>query len=329
MTMVSDVFISLVVPVQDDADVLDAFVREAAEVLEGRYANYELVLVDDGSTDGSGAVAARLLESVKCVRYLRLSRRFGTEAAIAAGLDSVIGDFTVVMQPANDPPSLIPALVERARAGGGVVFGVKEGDPGGRPWSTVGTRLFWAFGRRYLDLKVPEGAGYLQCLSRDAVNAITRMKDKYRSIRLMATEFGGHVATLGYQPVARRPVPRTRSFWASVDLAVGVMVTHSTRPLRFVAVLGLAASFANLLYMVYAVAVYLTRDDVAHGWTTTALQVSGMFFLLFLCMAVISEYLGRVLEESRDRPIYHSVEERNSNVMVRDTERRNVVAESR
>ncbi|MBL0278470.1 MAG: glycosyltransferase [Anaeromyxobacter sp.] len=325
----SDVFVSVVVPLQDDADVLEDFVREAATVLEAHFANYEMVLVDDASRDRTQALVGELLGSIKCIRYLRLARRFGTEAAIAAGLDSVIGDFTIVLQPANDPPALIPELVARARSGRGVVFGVRAVRTGESTWSAMGARLFWAFGRRYLDLRVPEGATYLQCLSRDAVNALTRIKDKYRSIRLMASHFGDEIETISYTPVQRRAVPRGRSFLQSVDLAVGVMVAQSSRPLRFVSLLGLAASVVNLLYMGYVLAIYLTRANLLQGWTTTSLQVSGMFFLLFLCLAVISEYLGRVLEESRDRPIYHAVEERNSNVMVRDSERRNVVMESR
>ena len=324
----SDVFVSVVAPLQDDADVFVPFVAEAIAVLTANYTNFELVLVDDGSRDETSSRIGGLLASHRCVRYIRLSRRFGLEAAIAAGLDTVIGDFTVVMRPATDPPALIPALVTKAREGKGIVFGVcmeRLGDP---VWASTGSRWYWAFGRRFLDLNVPEGASYFQCLSRSAVNGVTRIKDKYRSIRLLASSMGSDVETLPYAPLKRRPRPRVRGFLESLDLAAGITVSQSTRPLRFVSALGLVASFLNLLYMGYVITIYLTRSHVAEGWTTTSLQLSGMFFLLFLIMAVLSEYVGRVLEESRDRPLYHAVEERSSNVMVRDSERRNVVGES-
>lgn len=323
----SDVFVSVVAPLKDDADVLEPFVRETVGVLEAAYTNFELVLVDDGSRDATGVRVGELLKTWRCVRYLRLSRSFGVEVAVAAGLDSVIGDFTVVMLPASDPPALIPQLVTLARKGSGVVFGVRTDQAEEPAWARLGSRGFWALGRRWLGIEAPRGATYLQCLSRASVNALTRIKDKYRSLRLLTSSVGSGFETLPYAPLRRRGAPRRRGLFESIDLAVGIVVSQSTRPLRFVAWLGLLASFANLLYMAYVVAIYLFKSHVAEGWTTTSMQISGMFFLLFLILAVLSEYVGQVLAESRDRPLYHLLEERNSNVMVADAERRNVVRE--
>jgi glycosyltransferase involved in cell wall biosynthesis len=324
----ADVFISVVAPLADDADVLEPFVREVSAVLEAGYANYELVLVDDGSHDQTPELVASLLRELRCIRYLRLSRRFGTEAAISAGLDSVIGDFVLVMQPSTDPPELIPAMVEKARLGKGVVFGVRTDRSAEPGWASFGSRLFWWFGRGFLDVEVPEGATYFQCLSRSSVNALSRIKDRYRSLRLLSAGIAA-ADTIDYEPLRRRRTFRSRGLGKSIDLAVGIIVSQSTRPLRFVSGLGLLAGLLDLLYAGYVVAVYLTKTDVAPGWTTTSLQLSGMFFLLFVILAVLSEYVGRVLEESRGRPLYHAVEERNSNVMVRDVERRNIVRDSR
>ena len=107
-----------------------------------------------------------------------------------------------------------------------------------------------------------------------------------------------------------------------------MVISYSTQPLRWVSWLGLLASGLNLLYMVYVLATYLLRSRVAEGWTTLSLQASGMFFLLFLCLSVLSEYVGRILEESRDRPLYHVLEERNSNVLLANRDRTNIVKES-
>jgi dolichol-phosphate mannosyltransferase len=324
----SDVFVSVVAPLQDDADVLPEFVREVMEVLEASYANFELVLVDDGSRDRTAAFVQPLLEKHRCIRYIRLSRRFGLEVAIAAGLDTVIGDYTVVMLPASDPPALLPELVRRARAGKGIVYGRREDRSSDPLWSRAGGALFWSVATRVLGLDAPRGSTYFQALSRQAVNAVTRIRDKYRSLRLLTTVTGYDAEAVAYRPLARRAHPRTRGFAESVSLAVGMVVSQSTRPLRLVSALGLAASGLNLLYMLYVVGVYFLKSHVQEGWTTTSLQLSGMFFLLFAILSILSEYVGRVLEETRDRPLYHVLEERNSNVMVADAERRNVVKES-
>jgi glycosyltransferase involved in cell wall biosynthesis len=322
----SDVFVSVVAPLRDDAEVLEAFVPELLGVLEAAYANFEVVLVDDGSRDRTRTVVERLLAAHKCLRYVRLSRRFGEEVAISAGLDSVIGDFTVVMRPAVDPPAAIPAMVARARAGHGVVFGVSRTRPPEPWWARAGSALFWWFARRVLDVEVPASSTTFQVLSRQAVNALTRFKDKRRSLRLLST-LVGESEEVEYEPLARR-APRVRGFGESVQLAIDIAVSSSTRPLRIVSALGLVASTLNLLYAVYVVAIYLFKPHVQEGWTTTSLQLSGMFFLLFAIVTVLSEYIGRVLEESRDRPLYHVAEERNSNVLVADADRRNVVRES-
>lgn len=324
----SDVFVSVVAPLQDDAGIVADYVGEVMAVLEASYANFELVLVDDGSRDATPSVVDGLLGTWRCVRYLRLSRRFGLEVAIAAGLDTVIGDYTVVMLPATDPPGLVPELIRRARQGRGVVYAFRADRRGDPIWRRAGAAAFWWVARRAFGLDAPRGVTYFLALSRQAVNALTRIRDKQRSLRLLTAVAGFEAEGIPYQPHARAGKRHASGFWESVGLALSMVVSQSTRPLRFVSGLGLAASAANLAYMVYVVAVYLLKSHVQEGWTTSSLQASAMFFLLFLILSVLSEYVGRVLEETRDRPLYHAAEERNSNVMVADAERRNVVKES-
>src|SRR5206468_2184236 len=111
----SDCFVSVVAPLHDDADIVEGFVRDVLAVVSAEYANYELVLVDDGSGDDTSARVTRLLSEERCIRLVRLSRRFGRDIAISAALDTVIGDFVVVLVPESDPPELIPAIVEECR----------------------------------------------------------------------------------------------------------------------------------------------------------------------------------------------------------------------
>jgi dolichol-phosphate mannosyltransferase len=324
----SDTFVSVVVALRDDADVLEAFVAETTAVLESSYANFELVLVDDGSTDGTTRVVDGLLARFKCVRYLRLARRYGREIAVAAGLDGVIGDWVVVMDPARDPPSLIPDMVSRARAASGIVLGSSTARGAEPLWYRAGSAVFHAIARRVLRQPIPAHVSHFNCLSRQAVNAITRMRDQSRYLRLLADHVGVESERFEYRPVERRDCPRAPSFWEAVGAAVGMLTAHSAQPLRFFSTLGVLASGMNLAYMGYVVAIYLFKDRVAEGWTTMSLQMSFMFFLVFLLLAALGEYVGRILVETRERPLYHVLEERNSNVLVVDADRRNVVQES-
>jgi hypothetical protein len=160
------------------------------------------------------------------------------------------------------------------------------------------------------------------------VNAVTRIKDRNRYLRVLTASVGYAARALPYEPLARHGRPKHKTLAESVSLAINLMVTQSTHPLRLVSWLGLGASVVNLGYLGYVVAVYLLKSKVAEGWTTLSLQVGGMFFLVFLILSVMAEYLGRLMEETRERPLYHVLEERSSNVLLADPERRNVVAES-
>jgi dolichol-phosphate mannosyltransferase len=324
---VVDSFISVVAPLHNCGPFITAFIDEVMEQLQRNYTNYELVLVDDGSTDDTAQRVQAALERLPCIRYIRLSRSFGVEIAIASGLDSVIGDYTVVMLPDRDPPAHIPEMVALARNGAGVVYGVRRDRTGEPLWHRLGAFFFYLLASRLFQGTLPRNTTHFRVLSRQAVNAMARIKDRYRYLHLLSFYVGYSAQSFTYAPVWRDTKRRGRGFWESLRLAIGMSVAHSTHPLRWVTWLGLGASVLNLAYICYVVAIYAFKDTVAEGWTTLSLQSSGMFFLLFLILTVLAEYVGRLVEESADRPLYYVLEERNSNVLVAD-KRMNVVQES-
>jgi glycosyltransferase involved in cell wall biosynthesis len=322
-----DCFVSVIAPLRNDADIIDAFIPEVMTALEDAYVHYELVLVDDGSTDATVERVRQMIERYRNLRLIRLSRRFGQEIAISAGLDSVIGDFVVVMLPDSDPPALIVDMVERARQGAGIVFGVRR-DRAGEPWLLrTGAGVFYWLARRVLRLDIPPNTTHFRVLSRQAVNALTQIKDRSRYLHTLSSYVGYLNQAYPYDPVERRKHPRRKSLGEAVRLAVRISVANSTQPLRLASVVGLGASVANLLYMVYIAGVYFFKDEVAEGWVTSSAQAAAMFFFLFLILTVLCEYVGRLLDEVKGRPLYYVMEEHQGGVPVGDHER-NVVSES-
>lgn len=326
-TPVSDCFVSVVAPVLNDGDIIRDFVTEVMAVLQQCFSNYELVLVDDGSSDDSVSCISALLSEQRCIRLLRLSRSFGEETAIAAGLDSVIGDYVVIMLPNSDPPTLIPDMVASARNGSGIVYGIREQAPRDPLLQRLGRRLFYAYVNRVLKLDLPRDSSVFRVLDRRAVNAITQIKDRYRFLRVMSASIGYSYESFVYRQIDRGGKGRKRSLIDAINQAITLIVTNSTHPLRLVSWLGIVAGLFNVLYSVYVVLIYLLKNQVAEGWTTLSLQNSLMFFVIAVILTVICEYLGHLLAESKDRPLYYVLEERNSAVMVADQERRNVVSE--
>jgi len=327
---IADCFVSVVAPLRNDGEILEEFLADLTDVLRRHYENYEIVLVDDGSDDETPAVLDHLLAKFDYLRVITLTRPFGQEVAISAGLDSVIGDYVVVMLPASDPPAAILEMVERARRCGGTVLGILA-DGGHKPLlERLGARLFYWYANRVLKLGFPENSTQFRVMSREAVNGVTRIKDRLRFLRSFTVYVGYKNEAFPYRPISRRGRgPHRRGLLESVKLATGLIVANSTHPLRLVSVLGLAVSALNALLVVYVLVAYAFRSEtLAAGWASRALQSSVMFFFLFLVLAVLCEYAGRILAETWSRPLYLVREERNSSTAVLGSDRRNVVTTS-
>jgi len=326
--MKQECFVSVVAPVRDDSAIIEMFIEEAIPILQESFKNYELLLVDDGSQDDTVGRIEAILVRRQGIRLVRLSRRFGTDVAISAGLESVIGDYVVLMLPYMDPPSLIPALVERSIGGVDVVFGV-DTDQRSSDWLYgIAMRLFYWYCERFLEIKLPKNSTYLRCLSRKAVNAITQIKDSFRYLRLFSSYVGYPHQEFAYSPVYRdRRRPR-RSLLDAINIGVDLIIENSRHPLRMVTWTCIGAAILNIVYIVVIASIYFFKSEVTKGWTSMSLQSAGQFLLLTMMFAILSEYVGRILERLRDRPFYYVMEERISSVPLVDIDRYNIVTNS-
>jgi glycosyltransferase involved in cell wall biosynthesis len=318
----SDLFVSAVATVHDQGPAVAAFAAEVLAVLREHYAEYELILVDDGSSDETAAVAGTLARQTAGVRLVRLSRCYGGDVARLAGLDAAIGDFVVVLQP-GDPPSAIPGMAERYRSGVDVVHGVAEGRPGG-VYGAIRAAYRWAW-KRVFGRRAPSATATLFGLSRRAVGALTRARPRRRHLTLWLEQIGFRRETFGYQRLPGHAGPG--GLFEMIDCGLDLAVSASSSPLRVVSYLGCAAAGLNLLAVGYVAGVNLFKHHVAEGWTTLALQNSLMFFLVFLTLVFLAEYVGRLLEESNDRPLYHVLDEAGGTPVAAETGARNVVAD--
>lgn len=321
----TDAMVSVVSPVQNDGPILREFVDELSGLLQAHWINYEIVLVDDSSTDETVAVVEQLFKRYPCLRLIRLSRRYGRELTVTAGLDAAIGDYVVVMRPQSDPPCEIPAMVAAAeQEDRGVVLGTSERLSARGPVIRVGRHAFYWLSRRILHhVLSPDATGFC-VLSRTAVNAITRIKSRYRHLGFLSCTVGHGVSYHPYRQIDRSSKVSRRPLHETIDEAISLVVTNSLFPLRLVSYLGAFASLMNLLYAAYVVLVNIFKRQVAEGWTSLSLQMSGMFFFVFLNLMIISEYIAHIMQEAQDRPLYNVLDDRTSTVRLVDPDRRNV-----
>ena len=310
--------ISIVAPLDgagDTGDAVEAFVDETVAVLRGLVTHYEIVLVDDGASEDVVAGVRTLLGRYDFVRFLRLSRHFGEETAIAAGLDVAIGDYVIVMLPNMDPPALIPQFFERARADADIVYGVRLHRQTEPLWYRLGARAFYRYINSVVKAGIPEDSTQYRCMSRQVVNAITQIRDPDRYLRLLTSYIGFRKQGLPYAPINRTGRPPIRPKREAVNLARALVMDHTTHPLRTV-------SWAVVLVALGDAAYVITRAIV--GGAVAGMMGALQFLSLALVLAVIAEYVGGISRRMRDRPAYYVREEHTSSVLLRE-ERKNVV----
>jgi glycosyltransferase involved in cell wall biosynthesis len=325
-----DLLISVVVLIRDEAEALPPFVAETHDLLSRRYSNFEILLIDNGSKDDSRQVVTGLLERHKCLRFLSLSRAVNGDIALTAGLDAAIGDYVVTANSNFDPPNEIPAMVELCRSGYDVVFGVDRAriaPPSNFIYRWMRS-AFLLLSRWLLRLEIPAGTTGFRVFSRSAVNALTRIRSRRRFFSILASDIGLVACSHLYTPVYRTGGTQPRRLFESTRTGMSVLLHYSILPLRLVSLIAFIGSGLSLIYSLYVVVVYLLKPDVASGWTTLSLQVSGLFAIVFLMLALLGECMGRVMEEVLQRPLYHIRDEQSSAVMLSDAAKRNVLGQS-
>lgn len=324
--MTTDTLVSIVAPIRDDAESLRGFTAEIMELLPAHYPNYELLLVDDGSTDNTVMVAESLLRSYPCIRLIRLAHRHGIDLAAAAGIDSSIGDYVVVIRPRVDPPSEVPAMVRAAVDHHGVVIGRAPRAMEGGPVVRACRRVFFGMVGRLLGINLPADATKFCVLPRPVANAMSRVKSRNRHLGVLACTVGHSTTLHEYEPIRRTDRPAGRPLPEALNEAIAIYVTNSPFPLRLASALGAAACGLNFLYVLYVVGINLVKRQVAPGWTTLSLQMSGMFFFIFLNLIIISEYISQIMRESQHRPLYQVLDEQVSTAAAPGAEQRRNVA---
>lgn len=324
----ADLLVSVVMPLHEDAAILAEVVKETSALLAAAFTHHEIVLVAETSDAETLKVAEVLLKELPCLRLLQLSRAFGRATAILAGLETAIGDYVVTLVPETDSPSLIVEMVTRCRELDGTVNGVDARGMSGGPLRLGLKKIFHSFMRRAMKVELLPGSTDFHVFSRRMVNALMQFREGARNLRLMTSTVGYRTAAFPYTPLSRSGRSSRKGFFEELNDGIEMIVAHSVHPLRWFAWLGVGAGALNLLYMLYALVIYLFKTNVAPGWTTLSLENAVMFFLLFTILAVLCEYVGRVLESAQGRPLYFIGDEKNSSVLIMEGDRRNVVEKS-
>lgn len=297
--------LSIVVPVFDEEQILPALYTRLSGVLQTLGETYEILFVNDGSRDASLELLKSLSVADPVIKIVNLSRNFGHQIAITCGLDHARGEAVVIMDAdLQDPPEVIPQLIAKWREGYDVVYAVRE-KRGGEGLFKRGTAAFFYRVLRLLaQVDIPPDAGDFRLLSRRAVNALCSVRERSRFVR-------GLVSWIGYRQIGvtftreKRPAGRTKySFRKMLKFAIDGLTTFSFAPLQAAMYLGFLTAGSSFLYIAYAVVLKLFTERTVPGWTSLMVAVLFVGGVQLIAIGIIGEYLGRVYDEVKQRPLY-------------------------
>jgi dolichol-phosphate mannosyltransferase len=315
--MINDILISVVAPVYNEEKCIREYINQTIGILQDNYLNYELVLVDDGSTDNSIVIIKEILGKVKNIRLISLSRNYGREVAISAGLDMSIGDYVILMDSdLQDSPDLIPKLVDRAVSGYDVVYAARISRAGESFFKKISSKYFYKIASSLTGFTIPDDAGDFRVFNRKVVNSISQLKESNRYMKMLYAYVGFKVSKIPFERSERYAGTTKYSYAKLFNASLDAIISFSNRPLRILSIFSMILSFL-LFALILVIFIYKMMDTnaIVEGWSSTMVFISLMFSVLFMFLSIISEYISRILIETKNRPLYYIREEHNSSVM--------------
>jgi len=295
---------SVVAPVYNEEETLPVFYARLTAVLEGLGEPYEIVLVNDGSRDGSYRVMRDLHVRDPRVRAVDFSRNFGHQVAISAGLDHARGDAVVIIDSdLQDPPEVIRELVARWKEGAEVVYAQRKRRSGETRFKLLTAALFYRTIRRLTSVDIPRDTGDFRLLDRCVVDTLVRMREHHRFMRGLSVWVGFRQEAVRYDRAERYAGETKYPLSKMVRFALDAITSFSHVPLQLATTLGFVIAGISFLGIVIAAIIRLFNGGiVGQGTTISAVLLLGGIQLIFL--GVLGEYLGRIYDEVRARPLY-------------------------
>lgn len=303
----SNIKISVVAPMYNEQEVIGLFIQRTLEVLEKNYINYELILVDDGSTDDTVAVCSAYMQGNSHVRLISFSRNYGHEIASTAGLEHSNGDYVVLMDAdLQHPPTLIPEMVSKAEEGFDVVCALRS-NRDKESWARrTAARWFYKISCKMTGFQLEADTGNFRLLTRKVIDALNQMRESNRHLIMMFAYLGYKTANITFhcpERLAGKSKYNTRKL---IALSLDSIIGFSSRPLRLMSIFSVLISIVMMCYAGFILLQKLfSHQQLADGMASVIFLISGLFSVLFLFLAVISEYISRILIESKKRPLYN------------------------
>jgi dolichol-phosphate mannosyltransferase len=294
---------SIVAPIFNELENLPELYQRVKEVMDSSGDTWELLLVDDGSTDGSTAKIREFAQADRRVRPVIFARNFGHQIAVTAGLDYACGDAVVIIDAdLQDPPEVILELAEKWREGYDVVYAVRAERVGESWFKKFTASMFYRIILRITDVKIPLDTGDFRLIDHKVVNVMKTMRERHRFLRGMAAWVGFKQIGVEYKRAARLAGVTKYPFRKMVRLALNAITSFSYFPLQVATYIGFVA--AGIAILAIPGFMRITGSQAFIGQATTLISVLFLGGVQLISLGVLGEYIGRLYDEAKGRPLY-------------------------
>ncbi len=296
---------SIVAPIYNEIDNLSVLYRRVSEVMESSDETWELVLVDDGSTDGSTEKIRELAEADARVRPVIFARNFGHQIAITAGWDYARGDAIVIIDAdLQDPPEVILELAKKWKEGYEVVYAVRAEREGESWFKKFTAAVFYRLIYSITDVKIPLDTGDFRLMDRKVVDVLKTMRERHRFPRGMSAWVGFKQIGVEYNRAARHAGVTKYPFRKMLTLALNAITGFSYFPLQVATYIGFFAAGLAILAIPVVIIMRMTGSQAFFGQATTLISVLFLGGVQLISLGILGEYIGRLYDEAKGRPLY-------------------------
>ena len=300
--MKNKILISVVVPVLNEELTIQQFYKELVNNIEGY--NYEIIFVNDGSRDKSQEIINGLRGKNKRVKLINLTRNFGHQIAITCGIDHSKGDAVIIIDAdLQDPPNVIPKMINKWQEGFDVVYGVRKERVGENLVKIITAKIFYKLVYFLSGKKIPENVGDFRLISKPVVQTLKTTREYQRFLRGIISWTGYKHTGVFYKRQKRYAGETKYSTYSMIKLALDALLSFSFFPLRIASILGTITAIGAVGMIFYAVYVQSIGQTVK-GWSSTIVVILFLGSIQLITIGIIGEYLGRIYEEVKRRPLY-------------------------
>jgi dolichol-phosphate mannosyltransferase len=296
---------SIIAPIYNEIDSLPALYRRITEVMDSTGEPWELLLVDDGSSDGSTEKILELARADRRVRPVVFARNFGHQIAITAGWDYARGQAVIIIDAdLQDPPELIPNLIKKWREGYEVVYAVRTGREGESWFKKLTASIFYRLIYRITDVKIPLDTGDFRLMDRKVVEVLKKMRERHRFPRGMSAWVGFRQVGVKYDRAARQAGVTKYPFKKMVRLALNAITGFSYFPLQVATYFGFVSAGIAIIGIPVVIVLRFSGSPQLIGQATTLIAVLFLGGVQLISLGILGEYTGRLYDEAKGRPLY-------------------------